>query len=135
MTGLLTNLKDLFDGSARDNGFLKVENYLKVESGQKICVLSAGKEKFLVSISAKGCQFLTKLEENNISAGINRNSGYSSDVRSKTLSAPASTRKESFSDILGVGGSLKLNAEPKEDSCNYRNSGNMDYIGLKKILR
>lgn len=50
----------------RINSFLKVESRLNLEPRKNLYVVKAGKERFLVSTGAEGCQFMTKIEEYNV---------------------------------------------------------------------
>ena len=59
--------KSITLGSANQkNNFLKVESSLNLEPRKNLYVVRAGNERFLVSTGVEGCQFMTKIEENNI---------------------------------------------------------------------
>lgn len=55
-----------FNSDKHKNNFLKVESSLNLEPRKTLYVIRAGKERFLVSSGIEGCQFMTKIEENNI---------------------------------------------------------------------
>jgi len=141
MTGLLANLFN-FSGKEKNN-FLKIENSLRVEAGKNIYVLTAGRERFLVSVCSKGCQFLTKLEDSNIPVGCIKNTNCHSEggfVRPKNLSNGGNSQIDrTFAPLLWEhlvpkeGSLLRMAEEVKND--NWGNIGSMDYIGLKKILK
>ncbi len=50
--------------------FLKIESRLSLEPRKNLYVIKAGHERFLISSGVEGCQFMTKIEENNISNKI-----------------------------------------------------------------
>lgn len=131
MTGLLTSL---LGNTKKENNFLKVENGIKLESGKNIYVLTAGREKFLVSVSSQGCQFLTKLEEGNMPVSFSKNTVCHSEAKSgkNLLNSGIRQTDKSFSSLrFAQNDNLGLNINYD----NPKTTENSDYIGLKKLLR
>lgn len=91
------------------NSFLKIESSLSIEPRKNLYVVKAGKERFLVSTGAEGCQFMTKIEENNLPTKI-ENQDINNTISKMTLPKMSIPKME----IPALS---------------------PDYIGLKKILR
>ncbi len=53
------------DQTARDKGYLKVENYMKLSPTKTLYVIKAGSERFLIAGDSSNTTMLSKLDENN----------------------------------------------------------------------
>lgn len=99
-------------GSAKQkNNFLKIESSLSLEPRKNLYIVRAGNERFLVSSGVEGCQFMTKIEENNIP--------------SKAEISNDEIKNFVTNNLIGKISIPKLEMPVL----------NSDYIGLKEILR
>ncbi|MEI8389976.1 MAG: flagellar biosynthetic protein FliO [bacterium] len=55
-----------FNSGKQNHNYLKVESSLSLEPRKNLYVIKAGKERFLISTGIEGCQFMTKIEKDNI---------------------------------------------------------------------
>ena len=65
----------------RKNNFLKVESSLSLEPRKTLYVVKAGNERFLVSTGIEGCQFMTKIGEDNIQERVESSDMYINKIK------------------------------------------------------
>ena len=55
-----------FNFDKQKNRFLKIESSINLEPRKNLYVVKAGYERFLISTGLEGCQFMAKIDEDNI---------------------------------------------------------------------
>lgn len=56
----------VFNTDRHKNRFLKIESSLNLEPRKNLYVVRAGSERFLISTGLEGCQFMAKINDDNI---------------------------------------------------------------------
>lgn len=100
-----------FKSGKQNHSFLKIESRLSIEPRKSLYVVKAGNERFLISTGIEGCQFMTKIEENNIPL---KTEVLKDEIKNLEVKNPINKMKIPKLEIPALSS---------------------DYIGLKDILR
>ena len=148
ITRLLTNFTNHIRFPFGETNFLKVETGINIGFGKNIFVLTAGRERFLIYAGIGECRLLVKLEDNAVPDSCENNGSGSefasliTGINPQNVLKAQNMRKNNIEISLSQAG-IRENNKPAEkdkmadifDFSSMLNAENMDYIGLKKILR